>query len=109
MIFILLLKNIRNGEVSFKLKHPIFEATEAPDNVRDIYLRDGDTKYKILNDLAENLGENPNAKGTIKLFTEKDTYGSCNEIIKQFDEKYPNVSIEVIHNNGVPIKPKTSK
>ncbi|WP_342417985.1 deaminase domain-containing protein [Paenibacillus sp. FSL R10-2782] len=97
------------GEFSFKPGEPIFKATEAPDKAGNTYLRDGDTEYKILNDLAKRIGDNPNATGKIKLFTEKDTCGSCNKIIQQFDEKYPNITIEVVHNGDVPIPPKTSK
>ncbi|MRN53039.1 hypothetical protein GJB61_08520 [Paenibacillus sp. LC-T2] len=101
-------KNIPGtGEFSFKPDQQIFKATEAPDKVGNIYLRDGDTEYKILNDLAKRIGDNPNATGKIKLFSEKDTCGSCNIIIQQFNEKYPNIKIEVIHNGDVPILPKT--
>ncbi|WP_332258304.1 deaminase domain-containing protein [Paenibacillus forsythiae] len=96
-------------EFSFKPDEPIFKATEAPDKAGNTYLRDGDTEYKILNDLAKRLGDNQNATGKIKLFTEKDTCGSCNKIIQQFDKKYPNIKIEVVHNGDVPIPPKTSK
>ncbi|WP_430628146.1 deaminase domain-containing protein [Paenibacillus alvei] len=93
-------------EFSFKPDNPKFKATEAPDAEGNIYMRDGDTEYKILNDVADQLGDNHNASGNIKLFTEKDTCGSCNEIIQQFDKEYPNVRIEVIHNGGVTINPK---
>ncbi|MGQ3479453.1 deaminase domain-containing protein [Paenibacillus sp. TY11] len=93
-------------EFSFKPDNPKFKATEAPDAEGNIYMRDGDTEYKILNDVADKLGDNHNASGNIKLFTEKDTCGSCNEIIQQFDKEYPNVRIEVIHNSGVTINPK---
>ncbi|MFF2089256.1 deaminase domain-containing protein [Paenibacillus sp. NPDC058174] len=94
-------------EFSFKPENPTFKATEAPDNGGNTYLRDGDTEYKILNDLAEKIGDNTNASGSIKLFTEKDTCGSCNKIIQQFSQKYPNIKIEVIHNNEIPVQPKT--
>ncbi|KAF6563631.1 hypothetical protein G9G63_12905 [Paenibacillus sp. EKM202P] len=93
-------------EFSFKPDNPKFKATEAPDAEGNIYMRDGDTEYKILNDVADRLGDNHNASGNIKLFTEKDTCGSCNEIIQQFDKEYPNVKIEVIHNNNITINPK---
>ena len=91
---------------SFKTQNPIFQATEAPNKAGQSFLRDGDTEYKILNDLAEKIGNNNEVKGTIRLFTEKDTCDSCNLIIQQFDEKYPNIKIEVIHNNDNSILPK---
>ncbi|QPA61087.1 hypothetical protein J1907_15030 [Lysinibacillus sphaericus] len=93
-------------EFSFKTENPIFKATEAPDRKGDIYLRDGDTEYKILNDLAERIGTNSKTNGTIKLFTEKDTCDSCNLIIQQFSKKYPDITIEVIHNSDKKILPK---
>lgn len=37
---------------------------------------------------------------------ELDNCGSCNYIIRQFKDKYPNIKIELIHNNGVFIAPK---
>ncbi|MDM5351645.1 deaminase domain-containing protein [Lysinibacillus sphaericus] len=60
----------------------------------------------MLNDLADKIGTNYEVKGVIRLFTEKDTCDSCNLMIKQFDEKYPNNTIEVIHNNDNSILPK---
>jgi len=91
---------------SFKTDNPIFQATEAPNKAGQSFLRDVDTEYKILNDLADKIGTNYEVKGSIRLFTEKDTCDSCNLIIKQFDEKYPNITIEVIHNNDNSILPK---
>lgn len=87
-------------------KDIIFKATEAPDVNGIPYLRTADTEYKILNDLAKQLGDKVDTKGKIKLFTELDTCGSCNYIIRQFKDKYPNIEIEVIHNNGIFITPK---
>ncbi|MGG4147570.1 deaminase domain-containing protein, partial [Paenibacillus algorifonticola] len=84
---------------------PIFEATVAPNALGIESLRVDDTEYKILNEIAKNLGNNTNAKGKITLFTEKDTCGSCNYIIRQFMEKYKNIQIDVIHNKGNPIVP----
>ncbi len=92
-------------DFSFKPNKPTFEATKAYDNGGNNYLRDGDTEYKILNDLAERVGDNYKAKGKIKLFTEKDTCDSCNLIIQQFNDKYPDITIEVIHNADEMILP----
>ncbi|WP_239069421.1 deaminase domain-containing protein [Lysinibacillus sphaericus] len=71
----------------------MFQATEASNKAGQNFLRDVDTEYKILNDLADKIGTNYEVKGSIKLFTEKETCDSCNLIIKQFNEKYPNVTI----------------
>lgn len=83
----------------------IFKATEAPDANGIPYLRTADTEYKILNEVAKNLGDHVAARGKIILFTELDTCGSCNYIVRQFMDKYPNIEIEVIHNGGVFVKP----
>ncbi|PAD65996.1 hypothetical protein CHH83_26315 [Bacillus sp. 7586-K] len=91
---------------SLKPENPTFRATKAPDKKGDNFVRETDTEYKILNDLAEKIGENNNVTGNVKLFTEKDTCGSCNNIISQFKERYPNITIEVIHNGGELITPK---
>ncbi|WP_255255261.1 deaminase domain-containing protein [Bacillus pseudomycoides] len=69
------------------------------------YPRDSDTEYKILNDIANRLGNNTEAKGKIKLFTELDTCDSCSRVIAGFAKKYKNIELEVIHNNGNRLKP----
>ncbi|ENQ3104998.1 hypothetical protein ACEOWJ_000937 [Bacillus cereus] len=51
------------------------------------------------------LGDNVNAQGRIKLFTEKDTCSSCNGVINQFKIRYPKIEIKVVHNNGNMISP----
>lgn len=83
-----------------KKNKPKYEAQKAADDDGIPYLRDDDTEYKIINDIASQLKNNYSAKGTIKLFTEKDTCTSCNSIISQFKKDFPNFDIEVIHNNG---------
>ncbi|MFC9710482.1 deaminase domain-containing protein [Paenibacillus sp. NPDC056933] len=85
---------------------PVFKATEAPGPDGVPYSRNPDSEYKMFNDLAYQLGDNVKVKGHIKLFTEKDTCGSCNNIISQFKAKYPNITIEIIHNGGIPVIPK---
>lgn len=81
--------------------------THAPDSAGVVYKKDADTEYKILNDIAERIEKLKSQGisvegGKIKLFTEKDTCGSCSKIIKEFSEAY-NIDIEVIHNGGKPI------
>ncbi|MDP5275905.1 deaminase domain-containing protein [Chengkuizengella axinellae] len=88
-----------------KPSDPMFEATKVPGKDGKPYLRSSDTEYKILNDIADRLGDNTEATGNIKLFTELDTCASCNNVISEFADKYSNIEIEVIHNNGVRIKP----
>lgn len=54
-------------------KNPVFKAYIAPNKEGITFIRDSDTEYKILNDLAVRLGDNTKASGKIKLFTELDT------------------------------------
>ncbi|MGQ3376810.1 deaminase domain-containing protein [Priestia endophytica] len=95
----------RVPDISLKPKNPVFKATEAPNEIGDFYLRDSDTEYKILNEIAPQLGNNTEATGKIKLFTELDTCDSCSQVIAEFADKYRNIDLEVIHNNGGRIKP----
>ncbi|WP_446936032.1 deaminase domain-containing protein [Lysinibacillus fusiformis] len=92
-------------EISLKPNEPIFEASPAPGKDGKPYMRDSDTEYKILNEIALKLGDDVNATGKIKLFTELDTCDSCSKVIAEFANKYKNIELEVIHNNGERLKP----
>ncbi|MCM3185620.1 T7SS effector LXG polymorphic toxin [Priestia megaterium] len=92
-------------EISLKPNEPIFEASLAPGKDGKPYMRDSDTEYKILNEIALKLGNDVNATGEIKLFTELDTCDSCSKVIAEFADKYKNIKLEVIHNNGERLKP----
>ncbi|MGE6599696.1 deaminase domain-containing protein [Bacillus proteolyticus] len=91
--------------ISLKPNEPIFEASLALGKDGKPYMRDSDTEYKILNEITLKLGDDVNATGKIKLFTELDTCDSCSEVIAEFANKYKNVELEVIHNNGERLKP----
>ncbi|MBC6309289.1 hypothetical protein HCJ66_06945 [Listeria sp. FSL L7-1582] len=90
----------RVPNISQQPSKPMFEATEAVGKDGLAYMRDSDTEYKILNDIASKLGDNIDASGKIKLFTELDTCSSCNRIIAEFSAKFKNITVEVIHSNG---------
>ncbi|MDM5154711.1 deaminase domain-containing protein [Bacillus sp. DX1.1] len=92
-------------EISLKPNEPIFEASLAPGKDVKPYMRDSDTEYKILNEIALKLGDDVNTTGKITLFTELDTYASCSKVIAEFANKYKNIELEVIHNNGERLKP----
>ena len=92
-------------DISLQPENPMFKATEAVGKEGESYLRNTDTEYKILNDIASRLGENTQATGKIKLFTELDTCDSCSKVIAEFAAKYKNIELEVIHNNGNRIIP----
>ncbi|NTU23284.1 hypothetical protein HPY28_23495 [Brevibacillus sp. HB1.2] len=96
------------ADYSLKPTKPKYEATEAPDRSGNVRLRDNDTEYKILNDLASRLDKLPDpskARGKIKLFTELDICGSCGRIIEKFHKDYPNIDIAVIHNGDKIVEP----
>lgn len=58
----------------------------------------------MINELANQIGAlNPNIVGKVKLFTENDTCGSCNDIIFNFLKDFRGITIEVIHNDGAKI------
>ena len=71
-------------DISLQPENPMFKATEAVGKEGESYLRNTDTEYKILNDIASRLGENTQATGKIKLFTELDTCDSCSKVIAEF-------------------------
>ncbi len=95
----------RIADISLKPNNPTFKASKAADKNGIEYPRDSDTEYKILNDIANRLGNNTEAKGKIKLFTELDTCYSCSRVIAEFAQKYKNIELEVIPNNGNRLKP----
>ncbi|RRO03617.1 DUF637 domain-containing protein [Pectobacterium aquaticum] len=69
-------------------------------------IRNIDSEYKILDNLADRLGNNTSAKGTVTIFTEKPACDSCLGVIKQFQDRYPNINIDVLDNNHVRLIPK---
>lgn len=56
-----------------------------------------DTEFKILNEIANKLGNNTKAYGKIKLYTDLDCCPSCKSVIRQFQERYPDIDIEIIY------------
>ena len=63
--------------------------------------RVADSEAKILNNIAAQLGENRSATGTINLLTERAPCSSCANVIQLFQNKYPNIKINVMDNGGV--------
>jgi hypothetical protein len=60
------------------------------------YLRHADTEFKLLDDIASRLGpSNPQARGTVNLFTERLTCQSCGDVVLDFRNRYPNVQLNV--------------
>ena len=94
----------RVPDISLTPEKPVFDALKVNgDNLiegADAYLRNVDSEFKILNDIANRLGNNTSASGTIKLFTERVPCPSCSRVINMFMEKYKHIKIEVIDNSG---------
>jgi filamentous hemagglutinin len=78
-----------------------FTAMDLP-NAQGIPIsRSTDSEYKILDNIADQLGSNTAAKGTVKIITERPACNSCLDVPNQFREKYPNVDVQIYDNNGV--------
>ncbi|MBD3922420.1 hypothetical protein H8B09_26950 [Paenibacillus sp. PR3] len=93
------------SDISLKPTNPIFKAsTDTTIDGREL-LRDIDTEYKILNDVASQLGNKFDQKGKLTLFTEKPPCASCSNVIEEFMARYKNITIEVVHNNHQRILP----
>ncbi|HLO83671.1 MAG TPA: deaminase domain-containing protein [Nostocaceae cyanobacterium] len=65
----------------------------------DLYskrLMDTDAEYKVLSAIADTLEMNYDlqVEGYIYLYTEREPCESCQEVIKQFQQKFPNINIE---------------
>jgi len=67
--------------------------------------RNTDSEYKILDNLADKLGNNVAAKGKVTIFTERTACGSCLGVVDQFQKKYPGIKIDVLDNNNVMLIP----
>ena len=68
-----------------------------------------DTESKILNNVAQALGNNFSARGTINLFTERQPCVSCSINIEQFRSRYPNITLNVFDSNGYLYTPNKVK
>ncbi|HNR93415.1 MAG TPA: deaminase domain-containing protein [Kiritimatiellia bacterium] len=66
-------------------------------NGPDCWDRKVDTEFKILEDIAAQLGKQTNAAGRIRLYTDLYPCKSCLHVMEQFMEKYPNIALEVLY------------
>ena len=83
-----------------KVENPIFESMTINNSKGIPINRSTDTEAKILNNIANQLGNNSNAKGSITLFTEREPCASCAINIDQFRKKYPNIDLNIVDSNG---------
>ncbi|MCM1500691.1 MAG: hypothetical protein NC124_19690, partial [Clostridium sp.] len=89
-------------DISVQPEMIYYNARDAINIEGEIYLRDSCTEYKIFNDIASGLQSG--TSGKIMLFTELEPCDSCKNIINQFMDDYPDIEIEIIHNNNERIK-----
>lgn len=59
-------------------------------------IMDTDSEYKVLSEVSEQLSQkDPQASGRAYLYTERKPCESCNRIIQQFNERYPNIDLDI--------------
>ncbi|MDX9855038.1 MAG: deaminase domain-containing protein [Tenuifilaceae bacterium] len=78
----------------------IFDAIEATGS-SGTWLRITDSEYRMLNDLAKKLGgvkgkSFPDITGTLKIVSENPYCTSCQGVIQQFSDMFPNIEIKLI-------------
>jgi len=61
----------------------------------NVYLRDVDGEFKILENIARSLGNNTSATGQINLFTELKSCTSCAGAEMQFRQMYPGIQLNI--------------
>ncbi|WP_165953711.1 deaminase domain-containing protein [Streptomyces sp. 8K308] len=60
--------------------------------------RTTDTEYRLLTYIANQIGEaSDDVDGVIDLYTELPVCNSCNDVINQFRNEFPNVTVNVTH------------
>lgn len=92
-------------DIVLKPDNPTFEAFNVPNAEGKVISRDIDSEFKILNYIADELGNNTEISGKIVLFTELDCCASCSNTIIEFLNRYKNISIDVISNSNIRLKP----
>ena len=91
-----------------EVKNPTFAAFTVNNSSGRPINRSVDTENKILNNIAAQLGNNTNAKGTVNLFTERQPCLSCSMNISQFKQRYPNIQLNIIDSGGNLYTPKNA-
>lgn len=93
--------DIRGDFVTLKDNRTFIHRFVNSDNEIDgenAYSRIWDTEGKIMEELASQLGDNWNSSGTIDIFTDRNPCPSCSGVMDQFQERYPNIRLNVYYN-----------
>ncbi|OIP75957.1 MAG: hypothetical protein AUK48_06550 [Oscillatoriales cyanobacterium CG2_30_44_21] len=88
-------KDICKGAVGLP-KNPIFKLLDPPPR----HYRGYDSEYKLLEEIASRYTQNKNVQGKIELFTERPPCLSCQNIIGQFRQSFPNIELNVYSRQG---------
>ncbi|MFB7721457.1 deaminase domain-containing protein [Nocardia sp. NPDC056100] len=72
-------------------KDPVF----TPRSDTGVEIRPTDSEYKIIEHVATKL--TPESKGVVNLYTESEPCPACDSVIKQFEEKFPGVKLNVTY------------
>ena len=73
---------------------PIFKLLDPPPG-RD---RKYDSEYKLLEEIASRYTQNQKLTGTIELFTQREMCISCEYVLGQFQQMFPNIKVTVTTN-----------
>ncbi|WP_192929439.1 deaminase domain-containing protein, partial [Pseudomonas aeruginosa] len=82
-----------------------FVAQSVPNKAGDMVYRGIDTEYKILDNISGQLGSNTSARGAVNILMEKAACASCLNVAEQFKAKYPNITVNILDNQGVMLRP----
>lgn len=82
-----------------------FVAETVRNKAGELVYRGTDAEYKILDNIADRLGDNFNASGTVNILTEKYACASCLSVADQFRLRYPNITVNIFDNKGVMLRP----
>ncbi len=90
-----------SGPANTQVEPQIFTAIYAEGGGGRSWLRNTDSEYKMLNKLASDLGGTPgavkpNVNGELKIVSELEYCNSCQGVIQQFNEMFPNVKLILV-------------
>lgn len=85
-----------SGPADPNIEPQIFDATEVGG-----WVRNTDSEFKMLNKLADDLGgvkgqSYPDVNGTLKIVSERPYCASCQGVIQQFNEMFPNIELILV-------------
>ena len=93
--------SVQGSGISIQPEHDIFNALNVNSsnviNGENAFSRTVDTEYKIFTDIANSI-PNRTVSGTVVIYTELKPCVSCDTVISQFSEMYPNVKITILYN-----------